>query len=119
MGIYGIAIFYGLGVLKLIERANPALNNLSNMEGHVAFSYYLGVFAFVALVPYIQKTLELLEPSTAINMLAGIISKQNILLAIQDDQEKLNAKDPFQPIIDIVRSSDGLTGRRKTSYVWA
>jgi len=25
MGIYGIAIFYGLGVLKMIERANPIL----------------------------------------------------------------------------------------------
>ncbi len=69
MGIYGIAIFYGLGVLKLIERANPALNSLSNLEGHVALSYYLGVFAFVALVPYIWKTLDLLKPSIVINML--------------------------------------------------
>lgn len=26
MGIYGIAIFYGLGVLKLIEKVNPTVN---------------------------------------------------------------------------------------------
>ena len=50
--IYGIANYYGLGVLKLIEKANPALNSLSNLEVYVAISYYLGVFAFVALVPY-------------------------------------------------------------------
>lgn len=41
MGIYGIAIFYGLGVLKLIERANPQLCAeeyicLSNLEGYVS-----------------------------------------------------------------------------------
>ena len=50
MGIYGIAIFYGLGVLKMIE--NPQVGRLSNLEAHVSFAYYLGVFAFVALVPY-------------------------------------------------------------------
>ncbi len=120
MGIYGIAIFYGLGVLKLIERANPQVNNLSNLEGYVAFAYYLGVFAFVALVPYFWKTLEMLKPSVAINILAKEINKKNILSAVQEDREKMEdgitgfsfsrgfpriEKDPILPIIDIVRSS--------------
>ncbi len=56
IGIYGVAMFYGLGVLKLIEKANPQVNSLSNLEGHIAFSYYLGIFAFVALVPYIWNS---------------------------------------------------------------
>lgn len=50
MGIYGIAIFYGLGVLKMIE--NPQVGRLSNLEGYVAFSYYLGVYAFVSHNPW-------------------------------------------------------------------
>ncbi len=103
MGIYGIAIFYGLGVLKLIE--NPLLGRLSNLEGYVAFSYYLGVFAFGALVPYMWKTLELLKPSTVIDIMAKRITKESILAAIDENQEKSDGKDPILPIVDIVRGS--------------
>ncbi|MCZ7401297.1 MAG: DUF2254 domain-containing protein [Candidatus Methanoperedens sp.] len=110
MGIYGIAIFYGLGVLKMIE--NPQVGRLSNLEGQIAFSYYLGVFAFVALVPYMWKMFEMLKPSTVINMLAIKITKQNILSAI--GEETIDKKflpiidvenDPILPVIDIVRSA--------------
>ncbi len=108
MGIYGIAIFYGLGVLKMIE--NPQVGRVSNLEGHIAFSYYLGVFAFAALVPYILKMFEMLKPSTVINMLAEGITKENILLAFKIDDETGQSvievdKDPIQPIIDILRGS--------------
>jgi hypothetical protein len=103
MGIYGIAIFYGLGVLKMIE--NPLMGRRSNLEAQVSFAYYLGVFAFVALVPYIWNTLEMLKPSTVIDMLAEEITKENILFAIDEHQEKTNEKDPIQPIIDIVNGS--------------
>ncbi len=105
MGIYGVAIFYGLGVLKLIERANPQVNGLANLEGQVAFSYYLGVFSFVALVPYIWNTLNLLKPSTVISMLAEKITKQSILSAIGDSTQPNVEKDPIQPIIDIVHGA--------------
>lgn len=102
IGIYGVAIFYGLGVLKLVERANPQVNSLSNLEEYIAFSYYLGVFAFVALVPYMLRTLDLLKPSTVINMLAEEITKENIL-SVRFEESGEN--DPIQPIIDIVRGS--------------
>lgn len=98
MGIYGVAMFYGLGVLKLIE--NPLVGRLSNLEGQIAFSYYLGIFAFVALMPYMWNTLNLLKPSTVINMLAERITNQSILSI-----EKSVDDDPILPIIDIVRSS--------------
>lgn len=104
VGIYGINIFYGLGVLKLIEKVNPQVNSLSNLEAHISFSYYLGIFAFVSLVPYIWNTLNLLKPSTVIEMLAEEITKQNILLE-REKLQKHNEKDPLQPIIDIIRSS--------------
>jgi hypothetical protein len=103
MGIYGIAIFYGLGVLKLIE--NPLVGRLSNLEGQVSFAYYLGVFAFVALVPYIWKILDMLKPSTVINMLAEKITKQSILYAIGDSTQPNVENDPIQPIIDIVHGA--------------
>ncbi|MCZ7384276.1 MAG: DUF2254 domain-containing protein [Candidatus Methanoperedens sp.] len=103
MGIYGVAIFYGLGVLKMIE--NPLVGRQSNLEAQVSFAYYLGVFAFVALVPYIWNTLEMLKPSTVINMLAEGITKESILSANESDRwGEINVeKDPTQPIIDIVR----------------
>ena len=112
MGIYGIAIFYGLGVLKMIE--NPLVGRVSNLEWHIAFSYYLGVFAFAALVPYIWNTLNLLRPSTVINMLAERITTNKILAALKNEKTDGKSyfistidieKDPNLPIIDIVRSA--------------
>lgn len=41
IGIYGFAIFWGLGVVKLVERANPELNSLSNLENFISSSYFL------------------------------------------------------------------------------
>ena len=83
--IYGFAIFSGLLVLKLIEKANPLINNLSNLEWYVTFSYYFGVFAFIALVPYFWKTFKLLKPSTVIDMLAEEITMENILHATEEE----------------------------------
>ncbi len=116
MGIYGVAMFFGLGVLKLIERANPQLCAkeyicLSNLEGHISGAYYLGVFAFVALVPYIWNTLEMLKPSTVIKMLAERITVQNILSSIKEDEKAIKGEqktdeiDPILPVIDIVRGA--------------
>lgn len=110
IGIYGFSIFFGLGVLKLIEKTNPQENSLSTLEGHISLVYFLGVFAFVALIPYIWKTLELLKPSTVIDILSKKITKQIILTTIKMDG-KFNQpiidmeKDPIQPIIDIIRGS--------------
>lgn len=109
MGIYGIAMFWGLGVLKMIESADSQLCAKeyicnSNLEGYITGAYYLGIFAFVALVPYFWKTYELLKHSTMINMLAGGITKDNILKSIDKKSEKF-AEDPIQPIVDIVIGS--------------
>ncbi len=104
MGIYGISIFYGLGVLKMIDKANPALNNLSNLEWEIALSYYFGVFSFVSLVPYIWKMFDMVKPTNMVDTISEKITKQNILAAIRDGEEQSD-DDPIQPIIDIIRSS--------------
>nr|WAI02757.1 MAG: DUF2254 domain-containing protein [Candidatus Methanoperedens sp.] len=124
--IYGIVMFYGLGVLKLLEKADPqkcAENYicLSNLETHITLTYFLGVFAFLALVPYIWNTLQLLNPSTVIKMLSERITRESILNSIEGYTEeridvlygKVQAsgvrvnieKDPVQPIIDIICNS--------------
>lgn len=95
--IYGFAIFSGLLVLKLIEKMCPLINSQSNIECYVALSYYFGVFAFVALVPYLWLTFKLLKPSTVTDMLAEEITMENIFNAA-----KKKSDDPIQPIIDIV-----------------
>jgi hypothetical protein len=105
IGIYGIAIFYGLGVLKLIEKVNPGFNSLSNLEGEVAFSYYLGVFSYVALVPYIWKMFDMVKPSDVFEIISGKITKKNILAAIQEGEEQSDENDPIQPIIDVIHAS--------------
>jgi hypothetical protein len=124
MGIYGFAIFYGLIVLKLTEKVNPQLCNkdficLSNLEGYIALSYYLGVFAFVALWPYFLETFEMLKPSAVINMLAEKITKQSLISAAKEEVEEITdgkqeiifsgrgstEKGSLLPIIDILNSS--------------
>lgn len=104
IGIYSFAIFYGLGILKLVEPAGPhtagAPNVPPGLEAHISLAYYLGFFAFFALVPYIWSTLEMLKPSTVINMLAERITKQRILAAAEKTSE-----DPILPIIDIANGA--------------
>ncbi len=104
IAIYSFSIFYSLAVLKTIESANPQLsypmNRWSNLEAHISFAYYFGFFAFMALVPYIWSTLEMLKPSTVINMLAERITKQNILSSIEKTSD-----DPVMPVIDIVNGA--------------
>lgn len=95
IGVYGAAMFYGLW----------ALNQTNSLEAHIVFSYYLGIFAFVALGPYIWNTLEMLKPSTVIKMLTGEITAQRILDVAGKTKEKPDDKDPIQPIIDIVNGS--------------
>ena len=103
--IYGIAIFYGLGVLKLIKTANPQLCYteficLANLEVHISYSYYLGIFAYVSLVPYIMNTLDLLKPFRLIKILSQKITKKNIMRGILE--QNCCENDPIQPITDII-----------------
>ena len=104
IGIYLIAMIYELGVLKKIEEIKPGLDNLSNLDNQITYSYFLGIYVLLALIPYIWNTLNLLKPSTVIGKLSEKITKQNILSAIEE-QETHGDKDPIQPVIDIVRSS--------------
>lgn len=98
--IYIFTIFYGLGLTKII-----GLGILGNYtEDAIFVAYFMGFFAFVCLVPYMLKTLDLLKPSTVIKLLATEITKQKISDALEETKEIVE-KDPVQPIIDIINGA--------------
>jgi hypothetical protein len=99
--IYGFAIFYGLCILKQIDGANLR----PTQTVHISFAYYLGIFTFISLIPYIRNTLNLLNPSTVIEILSKRITRLNNPSAIEKEPENRYDKDSIQSITDIVRSS--------------
>ena len=107
MLIYGIVLFWGLGVLKLIEKADPqCASNLicqSNLQGHIALTYSLGIFAFIALAPYMWNIFGMLNASTITTNCAKNITKESILKSITTKNPADN--DYFLTIIDIMKSS--------------
>lgn len=122
LSIYIVVIFYGLGLLKVIDIGVAGIN----MELAIFAVYFLGFFAFVCLIPYILKTLDLLKPSKVIDLLAMDITIEKVMKALEDDGE-ITEKDPIQPIIDIINSSlerndyetvrNGLIAIRKSTIV--
>jgi hypothetical protein len=78
-------------------------------------AYFMGFFAFVCLVPYMWKTLDLLKPSTVIKLLAAEITKEKLLTSLEEDNDEIDEKDSIQPISDIinraVESNDYETAR--------
>lgn len=125
VGTYILAIVYGLTVLKFLDFIFAS--GASNFETIVWIAYFLGIFAFGALVPYLLGALDIMKSSTVINRFAERITRENILSGVSDYEKvvatgstSLNYSylysdilrpvieidgDPVQPIIDIVHSS--------------
>ena len=106
LGCYGVSIFYGFIVLKLVEGAEGEFVSQSvigslgwvsiSFEAYVSLAYWLGAFTFVALFPYMLDVIQLLKPESIIKRLAVKITRDKII-----NQKE----DPFQPIMDIVHGS--------------
>lgn len=106
--IYIFAIFYGLIMLSLMNKSitlkNSLQESLFNFKMYLSFSF----FVFLAIGPYIWNTLELLRPSTIINLLAQEITVSKIKKINDKDSNKgliIDNGDPLLPIIDIVNAS--------------
>ena len=121
LGCYGVSIFYGFIVLKLVEGAEGGFISQSviwslgcvsiSFESYVSLAYWLGAFTFVALFPYMWNIIGLLKSETIVNLLAKEITKDKFL---KEEQLKRRGKDrlkeileenPLQPIMDIIHSS--------------
>jgi uncharacterized membrane protein len=89
LGCYGVSIFYGFIVLKLVEGAEGVVVSQSaiwslgpisvSFESCVSIAYWLGAFTFVALFPYMLNIISLLKSENIINRLATEITKDKIL----------------------------------------
>ena len=98
LSCYGISIFYGFMVLKLVEGAEGEFVSCVSIwfECYVSLAYWLGVFTFVALFPYMLNIIRLLKPESIIKRLAIEITKDKIINSEED---------PIQPIMDIIHGS--------------
>jgi len=119
LGCYGVSIFYGFIVLKLVEGAEGetvsqsaiwALGFVSiSFEFCVSLAYWLGAFTFVALFAYMLNIIDLLKPPNIIKRLSEDITKDKILSYIKFAKTKgvetRTVDDPAQPIVDIIRGS--------------
>jgi uncharacterized membrane protein len=119
LGFYGLSIFYGLFILKLLEGAEgdfvsqsaiwPSFYPPLSLEHGVSFAYWLGAFTFVILISYMLNIMDLLKPENIINRLSKDISRDKLLKYLESaktaKESKTTTEDPIQPIMDIVHGS--------------
>jgi hypothetical protein len=119
LGCYGVSIFYGFIVLKLVEGAEGefvsqstiwSLGSVSiSFEFCVSMTYWLGAFTFVALFPYMLNIIRMLKPENNIERLATEITRDKLLKYIEVAKilliEKSTVDDPIQPIMDLIHGS--------------
>lgn len=119
LGFYGLSIFYGLFILKLLEGAEgdfvsqsaiwPSFYPPLSLEHGVSFAYWLGAFTFVILISYMLNIMDLLKPENIINRLSKGISRDKLLKYLESaktaKESKTTTEDPIQPIMDIVHGS--------------
>jgi len=96
--IYIFTIFYSLAILKMIDQVDQNVNDLTY---DISFSFILGVFAFIALVPYFLNVIEFTNPYTLLSHLAKSINEDKIIMSHHIGDQN----DPFQPLMDIIYSS--------------
>ena len=106
LGCYGVSIYYGLFVLKLVQGVEGEFVSQSviwylgpfpiSFESYVSLAYWLGAFTFVVLFPYMLNIISLLKSENIIKRLEIEIPKDKIL----------NPKeDPVRSILNIIHGS--------------
>lgn len=99
--IYIIAIIYALSVLYIID-----VPRLSELQWHLSFIYFISVFAFAALIPYIWDVLMLMNPEKVIIKLGEDITKDSILESIEKESGNIEyTSGPIQPLIDMMNNA--------------
>ncbi len=100
--VYIFSIAYCLTLLKLVINTQ---NRISDLESYILFAYYISMFAFIALIPYMWNVLDLMKPSVVIDKLTERITEKNVLTAASADGKLIEKDDPIQPIVDIMNAS--------------
>ncbi|MBE9593201.1 MAG: DUF2254 domain-containing protein, partial [Proteobacteria bacterium] len=81
LSIYGVAIFSSIILLKQL----PYESRFPTED--VSFAFWLGVFSYVALVPYLRNTIRLFDPTNIVRLVAADIEKDKLLKYIKDLNE--------------------------------
>ena len=118
---YGISIFYGLFVLRMIPNdLDGYLSQIDlltlwgstfSLEYRICFVYCLGIFTFVAIAPYLLYTINFLKPDNIIKFLSHDITESKILKHVKSVEEHKKDRtvpieeDPVQPIVDMIHGS--------------
>ena len=92
--IFLISISYDLYILKIIQGDTSTIS--LKEEYLVSFAFWLGLYTFFCLIPYLIDVIHLLNPKTIIEYLVHEIRKDNITNDIDN---------PFQPIFDLIQVS--------------
>ncbi|WP_366931367.1 DUF2254 family protein [Methanolobus sp.] len=100
MVIYIASMIYSLFVLKSITDKSTV-----QMQLRISFAFHFGVYSLLVLFPYLFRTLNMLKPSTLLNIQAMKLNAKNITTAIGSDADRIQENDPIQPIVDIISSS--------------
>jgi hypothetical protein len=118
LSLYGISIFYGLFVLRAVEAAEGSIgmwgyNHIlfimpseyisHEFERFVSLALLLGIFSVVALIPYIQNTIKLLNPKAIIDKQLESLSVKKLLT--DDDTKKEKSIKRLRLVVDIIRGS--------------
>lgn len=113
--IYISSIIYESLILGQIDGSNLVIiedNNLIiellRLQNHVIFTYFLGSYTFIILLPNIKTTINFLDPFYIIDLLSSEITEKEIMNFIS--KKKTNSGDkeirnPLLPILDIIRAS--------------
>lgn len=92
--IYISSIFYHIWLLKQVNVLSPESVTIVNFgntmrhqsfEDHLRFSVSIAVFAFISLLPYTLNTLDLLNPSKTIEILARNVNRKNLSNSIAEE----------------------------------
>ncbi len=125
VGSYILAIVYSLSVLKFMDTIYSS--SIYNFEIAIWIAYFLAIFSFGVLIPYLLGAMEIMKSTTVIDRFAERITKENILSGVQEYEKIIDTDasdisysyiysdiirpvivtddDPVQPIIDIIHSS--------------
>jgi len=126
--VYGVSMLYGLIVLKMVEGIGGEVVSQDvfwflgfvpmSFECCVSLAYWFEVFAFVALVPYMWNTIDLLKPENIINRLAIENSIQPIMDIIHGAVMKYDiatTRVGLKAVTDQIIGSIGLEVQKESS----
>ena len=98
---YIVSMGYGLWVIIGIRKADLGSDVLTILRADIYLTYFLGLYAFILLAPFIKNVLDLLDLTKILGILSKDVTRDQLLLV----ERPGDINDPLKPIVDIIISS--------------